>query len=378
MKELTLTIHNGTKNIKTVAKHNDRTANGSKNEKSNLNFYWDYTQKNFTQKERNFTDLELAFYEKHFSKHVEEQNEKNKKNRHEERNKTIKGLYTDDRTKPKETIFELGNINESVDKKTFVKVLCEYLNELKRNYPNIQVLDVAIHFDEATPHAHIRTVNIAHDKQGNEFISQTKALKEMNIPLPNPQKKESKFNNRTMTLTENLRNHIIEFCHTIGIEIVSSERGELSQTRLTKEQYIQQKELEKMKEELSKTTQQLERKKEQIEEITFQIDEEEEYKLELEDYNKEIEQYNNELLDNSKAILSQFITYFTQLQQEIINLQTIDNIQEFKIKKREIQQKQQDLNSLLEEYKADYRKEFENLTEEQLQDTIGFDDYERL
>ena len=54
---------------------------------------------------------------------------------------------------------------------------------------------MAYHFDEATPHAHLRRVWKYTDRRGYVRIGQDKALRRAGVELPYPGKPEGRYNN---------------------------------------------------------------------------------------------------------------------------------------------------------------------------------------
>ena len=84
-------------------KHNDRNFNLSAAsyidpEKCKDNKYWTYAGSH----DLSFMDLEKEFYKQHFSDHIKEQNKKNIKARHKERNKTIEQYRKAKLTRPED------------------------------------------------------------------------------------------------------------------------------------------------------------------------------------------------------------------------------------------------------------------------------------
>lgn len=59
-----------------------------------------------------------------------------------------------------------------------------------------------LHVDEATPHVHVRRVWFVEDeKTGHEIIGKNKALEELGIAPPRPDKSIGRYNNAKMTLS---------------------------------------------------------------------------------------------------------------------------------------------------------------------------------
>ena len=70
----------------------------------------------------------------------------------------------DSRTCPEETIYQLGTKDGYEDPAVFVKVAAELFEVIQEKYgSHMQILDWALHIDEATPHIHERHVFFADD-----------------------------------------------------------------------------------------------------------------------------------------------------------------------------------------------------------------------
>lgn len=66
-------------------------------------------------------------------------------------------IREDPKTCPEETVYQLGTKDGHEDPALFVQVVAELVEEfMKRFGSNVQVLDWALHMDEATPHIHER------------------------------------------------------------------------------------------------------------------------------------------------------------------------------------------------------------------------------
>lgn len=254
------------------AKHNDRTfdvdnADHIDNERVDQNIYWDYRQGfnsadangNRPKRDLNFEEVELAFYKENFSMSVFEQNERHEKSRHPERCRTVEDVLQNKKTCPEETIYQLGTIDGHADVKVFALVVVELLEEMEKRYgSNFQVLDMALHLDEGTPHIHERHVFFADDGYGNMFPKQDKAMEELGFELPNPEKKQGKFNNRKMNFDKEVRALYLEIAskHGVTLEEVPLE----GKVHMEKNDFILAKQEEKIKE-----------KQAELEELTLKI-----------------------------------------------------------------------------------------------------------
>ena len=212
-------------------KHNDRRFDVENSEHINpemtkYNVYWDcyqgYSLPNEEDKRAQFTftEIEKAFYVKNYSDHVDGQNERNRKSRHTDRNKTIDGMLANSKTCPEETLLQLGNIDGAVAPDVLAQVSAEYFDEFNKRYgSHVHILDWALHLDETTPHIHERHVFDAVNQYGELCPQQEKALEELGFELPDPGKKKGKFNNRKMSFDEECRKLFISICQKHGLEI---------------------------------------------------------------------------------------------------------------------------------------------------------------
>lgn len=228
-----LTTHNGRVNSKGKAysaKHNDRNfdLSNSQNitpERSQGNKYWKWIKGDMS-----FEDAEQLFYEKHFSKALDEKNQKYIKDGHRNRTKTMEEYRKSSKSCPEETIYAIGNKDNTIDSELLWEIVMEHLNWERETFPNVKILDVALHVDEeGAPHIQERKVWIGHDKGGNEVVGQDKALKEMNIKPPRENAAIGRYNNGKIIYTKMCRDHLFEVARSKGIELedVPKERSKV-------------------------------------------------------------------------------------------------------------------------------------------------------
>ena len=212
-----------------ASKHNDRSFDLAKSdhiiaERSNHNFYH-IADAELRDKGLSFEQAEWDYYEKHFGELLEEKNERYIKSGHKEKCKTIHDYLKDERTCPRETIFQIGTKDDHVNAKELNLAFAEYVQWHEKTYPQIKTLNIAYHEDESTPHIHWRTCGIGHDtKSGKEYPSIKRALKEMGIERPDLTKPEHKYNNPTITYTDACRHKMQEICKKHGIDIETEPR----------------------------------------------------------------------------------------------------------------------------------------------------------
>ena len=218
-----ISYHNGRadKNGRVYSsKHNDRNFNINnaphidKNPELQ-NVTWNYYHSNQT-----FEQVEQRFYEEHFLQALDNQNQRYIANRQQGRVKTMNDYLKGKQTCPEEVIIQIGSSkNGNASPELLQKIFEEQLQWETERFKNVVTLDWALHTDEATPHIHQRKVWIAEDKDGNQIVSQTKALKAMGIERPDTTKGNSKFNNEKQTYTEMCRQHFQELCLQHGLNI---------------------------------------------------------------------------------------------------------------------------------------------------------------
>lgn len=227
------------------AKHNDRSFLDDKNviaehidqSKSDNNIFI------INKKNENdtFEDMERKFYSSRYGEAQKLRNERYVKEGHADRCKSTDDLYHGRLTRPEELILQVGNINETITPEELKKLTTEYLKEFKSwndthgNHGHI--LNVAMHFDESTPHVHIRRV-WDYEKNGVVELGQNKALELAGVPLPDPNKPNGRYNNRKMTLDAQFRGIWQDICIKNGYDIETEPRP--SKKHKNKADYISQ------------------------------------------------------------------------------------------------------------------------------------------
>ena len=244
-----LTNHNGRKGKDGVynPKHNDRNYDieHSRNidpAKTGNNKTWHcYPEENLT-----FEEAEKKFYEENFASYLKQKNDRYIKGRHPERVQTMDEFRKNERTCPEEVIMQVGNIDDSISPDELWELCCEQIEWETETFPNVKVLDIALHTDEeGAPHIHERKVWVATDEHGALQVNQTKALAEMNIERPDPSKKKDRMNNPKQTFSRLVREHFIEVCKSHGIEIEEVPK-EKTETGLSLIEFKYRKEKEKL------------------------------------------------------------------------------------------------------------------------------------
>jgi len=254
-------------------------------EKSKNNYYWNCITG--TKEHLSFKKVEEDYYKENYTSMLDARNENYKKNRHPENCRTMEEYMQADKTKPEEHIIQVGDMNNTITKKQLHEVLVDYYKWHTKTFPNVKFLDIAIHVDEkCAPHIHMRRVWECTGKYGKE-ICESKALKEMGIKRPDPNKEEGKDNNAKMTYTAMVRNKLLDICiaHGIDIETEVKDGGAIH---------------------LQPTEFKLKKMKEEIEEIYRDMTKQQLKNKELELKNKELEQQNEKLEQDLQHSKSEF------------------------------------------------------------------------
>ena len=212
------TLHIG----KGSVKHNDRNFNLNNAKhidktRQSENFYINrYLDDTIT-----FEECEKRYYQENYLQWLEAQNEKYQKRRQYVYVRSIDDLRKAEKTQPKEMILQIGNKDNQPDKEILFQCIHQFNEEFNKRYgTNAHILNIAIHNDETTSHAHIRFICDYTDKDGTKKIGTDKALKKLGIKPPKETAKADRYNNALQTFTEQIRfiwNQIIK-SHGLAIE----------------------------------------------------------------------------------------------------------------------------------------------------------------
>ena len=278
-----LTRHNGRsgKNGTYNPRHNDRRFNVENSEhidaeRVKQNVYWD-CYRGFTfledrekdeEHDFSFEEVERIYYNEHYRDHIEAQNARNAITRHVERNRTVEDLLKNKKTCPEETIYQIGNVDETVSPEELLIVANIFFGELEKRYGEyFHILDWALHVDEGTPHIHERHVFDCENKYGEICPQQEKALEKMGIPLPAPDKPKSISNNRKKTFDAMCRELLLDICDNRKLYL-DKEPEYGGRDYLEKQDYI----LMKQKEKLADQKEQIAQQEQALEELTLKIE----------------------------------------------------------------------------------------------------------
>jgi len=243
------TMHNGRgRNAKGFkVRHNDRDFDTTRAEHINpeperKNRYFiveaDGTVNNRPQ--ISFETHEKRMYTHLFSETLSKQAERHIKSGHRERIRTPDQYRTAIRTCPEETILMLGTRECHAEPQAFIKAVNLWCQQMQAAYgTHWRLLDGALHFDESTPHCHIRAIWTAEGKDGLQ-ISENQALRALGIQRPDLEQPEGKHNCPKQTFTQQARQIWIAAAREYGIEIEEIPEMPGKATR-TKEEFIAQK-----------------------------------------------------------------------------------------------------------------------------------------
>ncbi len=212
-------------------KHNDRSfdvANADNIEASRtvMNLYWDCEnglrthEENLSGQYPTFTQHEQNEYEKRYGGFIAGQNARNIKAGHAKRNRTVDDLLNDVRICPEETIYQIGKEGDCPPPEVLLEIVQEFMDTIEERFgEHVHVLDWALHLDETSPHIHARQVFDLENRYGEIEPKQEKALEQLDIPLPFPDKKPSKVNNRKVTFDNMCRELLLGICREHGLEV---------------------------------------------------------------------------------------------------------------------------------------------------------------
>ena len=197
------TLHIGRGSVK----HNDRNFNINNathidQTRQSENFYINrYLDETIT-----FEECERRYFEENYSQWLETQNEKYRKRRQYGYIRSIDDLMKAEKTQPKEMILQIGNKDNHTDKEVLLQCIHQFNEEFNKRYgTNAHILDISVHNDEKTPHAHIRFICDCTEKDGIKKICTDKALKTLGIKPPKANAKTDRYNNALQTFTEQIR-----------------------------------------------------------------------------------------------------------------------------------------------------------------------------
>lgn len=164
--------------------------------------------------------VELAQYEKFLGDSINAQNDRYRSKGQYKYCKDTVDVLLSNKTKPTESIFQIGDRENHVSASTLWNVYADYFQRHNEQFgDHIKILNATLHVEESTPHIHQRVVFLGENKHGEVIVSKTEALKCLGIEAPHPDQKQDRFNNRLMTYTAMCRDLWIDVCREHGIEV---------------------------------------------------------------------------------------------------------------------------------------------------------------
>lgn len=212
-------------------KHNDRQfdvahADNIDGNRTNQNLYWDWQnglrnhEENLSGNYPSFTQVERDFYEQRYDEYLAGQAARNAKAGHSKRNRTVDDLLADSRICPEETIYQIGKEGDCPPPEVLTAVVQEFMVTLTECFgSHVHILDWALHLDETSPHIHARQVFDIENRYGEIEPKQEKALEALEIPLPFPDKKPGRQNNRKISFDSMCRELLLNICEEHGLDV---------------------------------------------------------------------------------------------------------------------------------------------------------------
>ena len=264
---------------------------------------------------------ELDFYKKRYGEARERKNADYVKSGHKDDVRTMEQVIKNPKTAPLETIFQIGTMTERVEPEVLERATKEFINWMQKEYgSNMDVLDVALHVDEATPHIHARCVLFGRDKEGNRDVNQSGAFRELKIERPDPTKKQGKYNSPLMTFTERNRQKFYDICQSYGLEI-DREVKSPSQKNLEVLEYKTEKlqeELNRANEKLRQYEQQAMLAQRQAQEAQREEKKSQERKQQIEQVAAEVQEKAVTMVKHAESKAEQIIVNASQTAQEAL------------------------------------------------------------
>lgn len=167
-------------------------------------------------------------YDDLYSDGLEALNQRYIDSRHKERCRTMDELMKGKQTRPTEQILQIGNRDDiPVPADTLIQAIQTYTERVRdyciSNGIKHKFLSCAIHFDETTPHVHLKETFYA-ATEGGFMPRQEECFRQAGISLPHPEQPESKYNNRKITFDATRREMLQEICRELGLDIITEPR----------------------------------------------------------------------------------------------------------------------------------------------------------
>lgn len=159
-------------------------------------------------------EAELAFYNARYGTYLDHRNASYIEQGHPERARDMAYYLTARQSRPMDSLFQIGNMDDHAGKEDLLRSFDTLLKEMqdfsKAHGNHFHFLSMAYHGNERTPHIQTRSVFDYTDKDGFLRVGQDKALEAMGVELPHPDKPKGRYNNRKITWDKMWRERFLE------------------------------------------------------------------------------------------------------------------------------------------------------------------------
>lgn len=186
----------------------------------------------------------LDHFIERYGHQLEAQNDRHRASGHHERIKTPEEAFQG-KMKPLELVIQVGRGEDHIPDAIHRQIFDTWARNMVEKYPQMDIVQTAYHFDEASPHMQI-VFYLPYKQDGDLLLGNNeRALEQMGVSLPCPGKPVAKYNNRFMTFTQEARTLLQDLAEQRGFSIDRTP-SERSKTHLEKEQYQATQELLKI------------------------------------------------------------------------------------------------------------------------------------
>ena len=170
---------------------------------------------------------EISVYKQLFQKRLDAMNAKCTARRHKEERKTLRQYYASPKSCPDEYLIYIGDKDNHASSETLYEATMKLITVLEKKYHGHLVpLSASLHRDERGigedeegSHIHFRCLWKCDTPLGPK-VSLSQGMKEAGIPLPQEGTANSRYNNRLMSFTKEIRETFADICEQdFGLEI---------------------------------------------------------------------------------------------------------------------------------------------------------------
>jgi len=176
---------------------------------------------------KNIQAHEISVYKQLFQTSLEARNKKCVARRHKDERKTIRQYYASPKSCPDEYLIYIGDKDNHASSETLYEATMKLISVLEKKYHGYLVpLSASLHRDERGigedeegSHIHFRCLWKCDTPQGPK-VSISQGMKEAGIPLPQESAANSRYNNRLISFTKEIRETFADICEQdFGLEI---------------------------------------------------------------------------------------------------------------------------------------------------------------